>query len=105
MDATTIHGAQLIADGAQGQVLIYNGVPGAGNLVGSWSGAAGTDAYGNTYPSGIAATTGTFSGSGMTGADITASTFDGRQRHQRLHLQPDDLAAGPSARRRLRSTR
>ncbi len=76
VNATTITGAQLIADGTQGQVLIYNGVPGAGNLVGSWSGAAGTDAYGNSYPSGISATTGTFSGSGMTGADITASTFD-----------------------------
>ena len=77
VDATTIQGAQLIATGTQGQVLIYNGTPGSGNLAGSWSGAAGTDTYGNTYPSGIAASQGTFQGSGIDGADLTDSTFTG----------------------------
>jgi hypothetical protein len=38
---------------------------------------AGTDTHGNAYPAGISASSGTFSGSGMTGADITASTFAG----------------------------
>lgn len=33
--------------------LEYNGAPAAGNLVGSWSDAGGTDSYGNTYPGGM----------------------------------------------------
>lgn len=49
VDATTITGAQIIADGAAGQYLIYQGAPGTGNLVGSWSSAPGTDPYTNTY--------------------------------------------------------
>ena len=78
VNGTTITGAELIADSTTGgQVLIYNGTPASGNLVGSWSGSAGTDGYGNAYPSGISATTGTFAGPGIDGAQITDSTFAG----------------------------
>jgi hypothetical protein len=78
VNGTTITGAELIADSTTGgQVLIYNGTPASGNLVGSWSGSAGTDGYGNAYPSGISASTGTFAGPGIEGAQISDSTFSG----------------------------
>lgn len=53
VDATTITGATLIADGTSGEILVYSGTPAAGNLIGSWSGAAGTDSHGNAYPAGL----------------------------------------------------
>jgi hypothetical protein len=34
-------------------LFLYSPKPGAGNLVGSWAAAAGTDPFGNTYTSGI----------------------------------------------------
>lgn len=54
VDGTTIMGAQIIADGSSGQFLVYSGTPALGNLIGSWSGASGTDAQGNAYPAGLA---------------------------------------------------
>jgi hypothetical protein len=56
INAGTIIGTSIIADGTSGEVLIYSGTPGSGNLVGSWSGAAGSDPYTNPYPYGLAAT-------------------------------------------------
>jgi hypothetical protein len=55
VDATTITGAQLIATGTSGDILVYSGTPAAGNLIGAWSGTAGTDAFGNAYASNISA--------------------------------------------------
>jgi hypothetical protein len=49
VNGTTIEGAQFIAYGSTGEILIYSGTPAAGNLIGSWSGASGTDPDGNTY--------------------------------------------------------
>jgi hypothetical protein len=37
-------------------LFFYSGTPGAGNLVGSWAQADGTDAFGNTYLAGITVT-------------------------------------------------
>jgi hypothetical protein len=37
----------------QGTVLIYNGTPGAGTLIGSIAASAGTDSFGNHYPAGF----------------------------------------------------
>ena len=54
VNGTTIQGAQFIAYGTNGQMLVYSGTPAAGNLVGSWSGAGGTDAKGNPYIKGLA---------------------------------------------------
>jgi hypothetical protein len=50
-------GAQIVADGSSGQILIYSGTPATGNLIGSWSGASGSDGFSNNYPAGQAATT------------------------------------------------
>jgi len=45
---------QLIIDAInQGGLFVYNGTPAKGNLVGSWTAAAGADAYGNAYPLGL----------------------------------------------------
>jgi hypothetical protein len=58
VDGTTITGATLIADGSSGEILVYSGTPATGNLIGSWSGAAGTDGHSNSYPAGLAVETG-----------------------------------------------
>jgi hypothetical protein len=53
IDGMTITGATLIADGASGEILVYSGTPANGNLIGSWSGASGTDGFSNAYPLGL----------------------------------------------------
>ena len=47
--------AQLLVQAGQaGQgIFVYNGPPGFGNLIGSWSAAAGTDPFGNPYYQGL----------------------------------------------------
>lgn len=54
VDGTVIQGASIIADGSNGEILVYSGTPTTGNLIGSWSGAAGSDGPGNAFPSGLA---------------------------------------------------
>lgn len=51
-------------------ILIYLGTAAAGNLIGSWSATAGTDAYGNAYPAGLYAQQGQ-----LAGMTVTASTL------------------------------
>jgi len=58
VDGTIITGAQLVADAASGDVLVYPDTPATGNLIGSWSPIAGNDAAiaggaGNNYPAGL----------------------------------------------------
>jgi hypothetical protein len=55
VDATTITGAQFVATGAAGELLIYSGTPAAGNLIGAWSGSSGTDAFSNAFAANISA--------------------------------------------------
>jgi hypothetical protein len=73
----TVTGSSVVVDGANGGVFVYSGTPASGNLIVSIAGAAGVDAYGNTYPEGINVTTGTIAGSTITGSTITGTTFDG----------------------------
>ena len=47
----TFYGTDYIISSAG--IFLYSGTPAAGNLVGSWASAAGTDAFGNTYPLGF----------------------------------------------------
>lgn len=54
VNGTVITGATIIADGTSGELLVYSGTPAVGNLIGSWSGAAGTDTPGNAFPQGLA---------------------------------------------------
>jgi hypothetical protein len=74
----------IVQGGAGSGIFVYSPSPGAGNLIGSWAGQAGTDPYGNSYPAGLNATTGTFSGSLIAGiisntpigtSSITGSDF------------------------------
>jgi hypothetical protein len=53
VDGTVIEGAHFIAFGQQGEILVYTGTPASGNLIGSWSGAAGSDDESNPYPIGL----------------------------------------------------
>lgn len=73
----TITGASVIVDGTNGGVFIYSGTPAHGNLIVSITGAAGTDAYGNTYPAGLDVSVGTISGSSITGGTISGSAISG----------------------------
>jgi hypothetical protein len=43
-------------------LFLYSPGPGAGNLIGSWTSAAGVDPFGNAYPAGINVTAGVLSG-------------------------------------------
>src|SRR5271166_5591006 len=43
-------------------LFLYSPGPGAGNLIGSWTSAAGVDPFGNAYPAGINVTSGVLSG-------------------------------------------
>jgi hypothetical protein len=55
-------------------IFIYNGTPAAGNLIGSWAGATGTDAFGNAYPQGLNVTEGAVSGTTFTGTDFVINS-------------------------------
>lgn len=43
----------VIIEGSTGSILIYSGTPSAGNLIGSWAGASGSDGDGNPYPAAL----------------------------------------------------
>lgn len=53
VDGTTIQGAQIVADGDNGEFLVYSGTPAVANLVASISASGGQDAFGNIYPAGF----------------------------------------------------
>lgn len=59
----TITGPDYIINTAG--IFIYSGTPASGNLIGSWAGAAGTDAFGNAYPAGFLSTTGIIGSDGI----------------------------------------
>lgn len=75
--AGTITGGTLVVDGPTGGIFIYSGTPAAGNLIGTWTGAAGTDSFGNTYPAGLSVQQGTITGIDIDSTTITNSTFQG----------------------------
>lgn len=52
VNGTTITGAQFVATGTGGEVLVYNGTPAAGNLILAIAASSGSDAYGNSWKSG-----------------------------------------------------
>jgi hypothetical protein len=88
VDATTITGASVIADGSSGEILVYNGTPALGNLIGSWSGAGGTDTPGNTFHTGLEVELGglildnqSSSPGGTSGASTFYSSIAGRPRY------------------------
>ena len=66
---------QLVIQGTNAGMFIYNGTPGLGTLIGSWASTAGTDPYGNPYPAGINVTQGALSRVSITTAAIMASTI------------------------------
>lgn len=62
--ATNVVRARLVIVSGSGffGIFLYSPAPGTGNLVGSWTTAAGTDTYGNAYPAGLSVTQGAISG-------------------------------------------
>lgn len=77
IDGMTITGAQVVADGTAGQLLIYAGPPGPGNLIGSWSGTPYVDDYGNSVPAGLSVLQGSISGIGLESPGINAPAVSG----------------------------
>lgn len=71
----TITATSVVVAGATGGLFIYSGVPAHGNLIGSWAGASGTDAFGNAYPQGLNVTVGAISGSTITGSTLDGTDF------------------------------
>jgi hypothetical protein len=65
----------LIVQSSQQGIFIYSGSAAYGNLIGSWTNAAGTDQYGNSYPAGINVTQGTLSGVLLTSPVITGGSL------------------------------
>jgi len=55
-------------------IFIYSGAPANGNLIGSWAGVAGTDAFGNAYPQGFNVTKGAISGTTFTGSNFVINS-------------------------------
>jgi hypothetical protein len=53
VNSTTIIGASIIADGSQGEFLVYAGVPTTGNLILSVSAVSGTDGHSNSFNAGM----------------------------------------------------
>jgi hypothetical protein len=70
ISGSTFSGPDYVINAAG--VFIYSGAPAAGNLIGSWAGAAGVDAKGNAYPQGLNITLGAISGASITGSTVTA---------------------------------
>jgi len=86
VDGTTVTGATIVADGTSGEVLVYSGLPASGNLIGAWSGAAGSDASSNAYPLGLYAQALTLPNQAsappaFTGASVFYSSVAGRPRY------------------------
>jgi hypothetical protein len=53
VNGTTIQGAQFVAYGSSGEILVYSASPALGDLIGSWSAVSGSDTPGNAYPAGL----------------------------------------------------
>ena len=65
----------IITGGAGSGIFVYSPSPGTGNLIGSWTGAAGVDQYGNSYPEGLNVAVGSISGSVISGSVFEGTDF------------------------------
>jgi hypothetical protein len=67
----------IIAGGTpQTGIFFYTPGPGKGNLIGSWTVAAGTDSYGNPYPAGLNANAGQLSGVQLNNVQILGALIN-----------------------------
>jgi hypothetical protein len=66
----------LIVQSSGAAILIYANEAEFGTLIGSWAGTAGTDQFGNSYPSGISASQGTFTGLGIVNSEIVSTLIN-----------------------------
>ena len=87
VNGTTIMGAQFIAYGTNGEVLVYSGAPASNNLIVAISGAAGTDQFSTPFAEGVEVKQGGLildnqasAPSGVSGANVFYSAAGGRPR-------------------------
>lgn len=88
----TFNGTNFIINNSG--AFFYSGTPAAGNLIASIAGTAGTDQFGNGYPSGINSQENVFGTSAnIFGSNITLSTLSGTK----ASLTPNALTIGSSS--------
>lgn len=75
IDGKVITGATIITNSSTGGVYVYDGPPATGNLIVSISSDSGTDAYGNSYPQGLAVFAGEIDGATINASAITAGAI------------------------------
>lgn len=63
----------IITGGANAGIFVYSPSPGLGTLIGSWTAAAGVDAFGNPYPAGLNVSVGQVTGVLLTATSLTVS--------------------------------
>ena len=66
---------QLVIQGTNAGLFIYNGTPSLGALIGSWASNAGIDPYGNPYPAGINVLAGTLQGVSLSNSVLIGGTI------------------------------
>jgi hypothetical protein len=66
--------AVIIFGGGVGSgIFVYDGAPALGALIGSWTGQAGTDQYGNSYPQGLSVSVGEITGALIESPQVTVT--------------------------------
>lgn len=63
----------IITGGKNAGIFVYSPTPGIGNLIGSWTSAAGVDQFGNPYPQGLNVSVGQVSGILLSATSLTVS--------------------------------
>jgi hypothetical protein len=66
---------QLVIQGTNAGLFIYNGTPTLGALIGSWASNAGVDPFGNPYPAGINVLAGSLQGVSVTNGVLIGGTI------------------------------
>lgn len=65
----------VIGGASNSGIFVYSGPPANGNLIGSWTGQAGTDPYRNPYPEGLNVSLGNITGTNFNVDGLDAGVF------------------------------
>jgi hypothetical protein len=63
----------IFGGGTGSGIFVYDGTPALGTLIGSWTGQAGTDQYGNSYPQGLSVSVGEITGALIDSPQVTVT--------------------------------
>ena len=95
-NAGTLRARLVILSGGAGSGLFdYSPTPGPGNLIGSWTPAAGVDDFGNVYPAGLTSEQGSIAGSVITGSSFQGFNFVIDNQGIRIYQAPNPVTSQP----------